>query len=74
MRYWIKLLKPWDFFISIFRRKTGLYIVLDMLPLAALSIGITLAIKVNWVDVRVYLYMCSEMISMVFYYPCLIIP
>ena len=36
-------LKASGFFTSIFRSETGLYFVLDMLPLATLHVGIILA-------------------------------
>ena len=50
------MLKASGIFTSIFRSETGLYFVLDMLPLAALCVGIMLAIKINWVDFRSYIY------------------
>ena len=65
-------LKASWFFTSIFRSETGLYFVLDMLPLATLNVGNILAWKRNWVDFRTYIY--SEIVYMILHYLCLIIP
>lgn len=59
---------------SIFRSETGLYFVLDMLPLAALCVGIMLAIKISSVDFRTYICIYSETVYVVLHYLCLIIP
>lgn len=65
-------LKASGFFTSIFKSETGLYFVLDKLPLATSHVGIILAWKRNWVDIRTHID--SEIVYMILHYLCLIIP